>query len=226
MTTPVGAKDGEVEIGALLNQAWRAYAANSGAFASGLILSLLVVVPGPLLIGGTLYLQKQGAIDAPVALALEWCIGAVTAAAYQWIYIGLQRMSLSAVRGDTVESSDIFGPGHLLAPVLVTVLLVQALTVVGLFLCVIPGILWSLSSGLTNFFVIDHGLPAFAGIRASFAATAGLRGHMLVVGVLWLLLIAAGTLLACFGLLVTFPLATCLLAAFYERVWSTTRPNA
>lgn len=226
MTTRGGAGGGEVEVGALLKEAWRAFNDNAGAFMGGLLLSLLVFLPGPALIFGTMYLQKVGQLDPALAIALEWGLGAMTAAASQWIYAGLLRMSLTALRGGSLEAGDIFGAGHLLAPVLVTDLLVQGLTALGVLLCIVPGILWALSAALARFFVIDHGLPVIAGIRASFAAVSGLRVQMFVVGLLWLVLNLVGALLLGVGLLLTIPLTTLLLAAFYERVWASARPDA
>jgi uncharacterized membrane protein len=144
----------------------------------------------------------------------------------QWIYAGLMRMSLIAIRGGEVSSGDIFRGGPLLAPVLVTGLLVQGLTGVGVMLCIVPGILWALSSVLAPYFVIDHELPVFAAIRASFAATSGLRGQVFVLWLLSTLMIIGGVLLLGVGLLFTFPLTVLLMAAFYERVWATARPDA
>lgn len=226
MTTRVGSSAREIEIGALLKEAWGVFWDNAGAFAGGLILSLLVIAPGPVLLAGTVYLQAEGHLDPTLALGLEWALGAMTAAASQWTYAGLMRMSLTALRGGAVEAADIFRADDLLAPVLVADLLVQGLTALGLMLCIVPGILWAISSGLTKFFVIDHKLPIFAGINASFAATSGLRLQMAVVGVLWFMLVLAGTVLVCVGLLITFPLATLLLASFYERVAASARPDA
>jgi uncharacterized membrane protein len=216
----------ELDVGSLFSDAWRAFNANAGAFVGALVLSLLVVVPAPALAFFVMYQQELGKVDPAVSLAAEWALGAVAAAALQWTHAGLLRMCLVAIRGGEVSAGDIFRSGHLLGPVLVAGIVVQGLTAVGFALCIVPGILWALSSTLALFFVVDHELPAFAAIRASFAATEGRRGLVFVVSLLNFVVLMLGLLLLGVGLFITFPLTFLHMAALYERVWATARPNA
>lgn len=226
MTRRAEARARELDVGTLFSDAWRAWNTNAGAFTGALVLSLFVVVPAPVLAFFVMYQQELGNVDPAVSLAAEWALGALAAAALQWTHAGLLKMCLTAIRGGEVSSDDVFRCGHLLGPVLVGGLLVQGLTAVGVALCIVPGILWALSSALTLFFVIDHEIPVFAAVRASFAATEGRRGLVFVLGLLNFVLLVAGVLLLGVGLLITLPLTFLLNAALYERVWATSRPNA
>ena len=71
MTMRAATGAGEIEVGALLSEAWRAFQQNASAFMGGITLSLLVLVPPVALAYFVMYQQKQGQLDPALSLALE-----------------------------------------------------------------------------------------------------------------------------------------------------------
>lgn len=224
--TRYGAGAGEVDLGVLYSDAWRALRANASAFAGATLLSGLALIVCALPAGAVLWAEEEGALDPALGLAGEYVAHALVALASQWLLLGGLRMSLAALRGHAVEATHVFDAGGAFVPGLIAGLVVNFIIGTGVLMCVVPGVLWACSTALTPLFVVDKGLHSVAAVRASFAATRGRRFTVFAYYLSSYVVLFLGALTLGVGLLAAIPFLGLALAAMYERTWPAARPDA
>jgi uncharacterized membrane protein len=175
---------------------------------------LMIVVGGTLSSLGNVAGETSSAdeLDAGIGLALVGgFVGLLFSIAGQVAYTllsaALIRGALDAVDGREVSLGSMFERWDKLQ-VILAALVVGILTFVGILLCILPGIVVIFLSWFTTYFIVDRGLNAIEGLKASWRFAADHVGPLLLLAVLGILCSLAG-LLACFvGLLVAIPVVT------------------
>ncbi len=66
--------------------------------------------------------------------------------------------------------------------------------------------------------VVDRNLPGLEALKQSPRLTAGLRGSIVLMGLLYWLLMTAGVMACCFGVLFTLPIANLMAGIGYDRL--------
>lgn len=117
---------------------------------------------------------------------------------------GIVRGALAISRGRKVEISDLFST-QLLAPVLLTAVLIGVATAIGSALCYLPGLVVGFYTQFAMFFVVDKQLGAIDAIKASAAFVQAHIAEVLVFYLLSLLAYFVGSLLCGIGLIVAVP---------------------
>ena len=130
--------------------------------------------------------------------------------------IMIANMSLKVAAGRPLEWSDLFSFPNLGAGVLASFLSTLAM-VVGLLLCVVPGIIVAFLLYYTVYFTVDKGVDGIEGMRASWGVLSRHVGELLPFALVGAGLYVLGALLL-IGWLVTVPLAVLLTAYSYVRI--------
>lgn len=131
------------------------------------------------------------------------------------LHMGLIAVFLKVARGEEATVGDVFSQTDKLVPGIVAGLIVGLAVQVGALLLIVPGIIISLMTCLTLYFVVDQNMGAIDAIKASIDATNGhkmsLFAFVLVGAGIYLL----GSLACGVGALVAAPLVGCAFTHVY-----------
>jgi len=130
---------------------------------------------------------------------------------------GLYSLYLKLIRGQTASIADAFaGFGPQFGQLVIGGFLVSLLTVLGLFLCLIPGIYLSVGWRFALLSIIDKHLGFWEGMEMSRKTVTSHWWMVFALCLLTGLIAAAGVLACCVGLLVTAPIMIGAIAYAYE----------
>lgn len=129
------------------------------------------------------------------------------------------RLALKQVRGENIELSEAFKPGDNIGGVIVTNLLVGVITIIGSFLCYIPGIIASIGTIMAVPLAVDRGLNGIDPVAKSWEKMKGQLGNGFVLLLVLFLIILVSAIPLGLGLLVTMPLAVVTMAIVYRDLY-------
>jgi uncharacterized membrane protein len=136
---------------------------------------------------------------------------------FAYIFIAmLTRGALDVVDGKTFDIGRAFGALNF-GKVLLTGLLLSVLSTVGILLCYLPGLAFTIFSFFTIYFVIDTDQSPVQSILSSFKLVSANFGQALLSGLLAFLVIVGGALLCLVGLLAAIPIVTIAGAYAFRR---------
>jgi hypothetical protein len=195
-----------VDIGGAISYGWNKFTQNVGP----LIVAYLLILVVAAIINGIGF-----AIDSFVLRLIINLIAIFIVAA---ISFGLVRISLKIVNGQPVEISDAMPSGPQVVPYALTAILVQIIVTIGLYLCVIPGLIAALFLWFAQFAVIDENLQPGDAIKRSIDLVKPHWGGVLGFMVVAVLINVVGAILCLVGLLVTAPLTTVAAAHVFKSL--------
>jgi hypothetical protein len=131
---------------------------------------------------------------------------------------GLTKMTLKLARGETVEFGDAFTGRPYFVRMLIVTFSTIVLTVVGLGLLVVPGIIVLLALWLAPYFLVDQDLGAIDAMRASWKAWSGHKRPLFLLGLLATFIGIAGVCTLCVGLFVALPVIKTAAAIAYIHI--------
>ena len=140
---------------------------------------------------------------------------------------GLKWMFLKMVRGQPVELSDAFaGFSKSFIPLMLFSLVAQLLTILGIALCILPGIYlaisWLLFGGLI---ILDKGLDFWPAMEVSRKVVTRHWWQMFALALLCILILLAGTLLCFIGFFVALPIVMATIVYAYEDIFGAATPQ-
>jgi uncharacterized membrane protein len=182
---------------------------------------------------------SSGAIqpNSPAAGGLSLSFIALNLVVGSFLNVGLTRVFLQIARGETPAFAVLFSGADRLGAMLLSTILVGMIVGLGFVLLIVPGIVLGLGLCLSQFYVVDANLSPARALAASWAATKGHKGNLLVLGFAAFGLILLGLLMLLVGVLATLPIAYIALAVAYTRMsgirpapplraeWSTSRAS-
>ncbi len=124
---------------------------------------------------------------------------------------------LDIANGQPVAIGSFFRPRNIVSVILAT-LIVGVLTGIGLFLCIIPGILVSIFTVFSTVAIIDRNLSPIDGIKASIDIVKKNFGQTLLACLTAAAIMFVGALLCGVGLLVAAPVAYLFLVYTYRKL--------
>ena len=124
---------------------------------------------------------------------------------------------LDIANGQPVSIGSFFRPRNIVA-VIVASLIVDIVTIVGLFACILPGLAVFVFAWFSTVAIVDRNLSPIDGIRASIDIVKKNFGSVLLAILTWAALHIVGALLCGVGLLVTIPVAYLFLVYTYRRL--------
>jgi uncharacterized membrane protein len=131
---------------------------------------------------------------------------------------GYYCVAFQIARNRPKSFSDFFNGFKKFLPLFLTSLVSGLLIGLGLLLLIVPGIYLAVSYMFAQLFVIDKNMDFWPAMETSRKLITKKWFAFLGLGILLLLLVLAGVLVFGIGVLVTVPLAACVLAAAYEDI--------
>jgi lipoprotein-releasing system permease protein len=205
-----------------------------GAFGRQWAVLCLALLSSVVLVGGVAYGTTRGLTALlmrlrPTALLHPW-IGPMPLLVGLFLGLllgvflqgGLIRMWCAIARREHVGLGELFGGGDRFLPLLVARLLRGLVVLVACVPLVLPGLLVMLGLSLTEFFVVDRRMSPLAALRASWDASVGKKGRLMLYLTGGGLLIVAGYLAAGIGAMVAVSVVWLGLAVIYLNTPGTT----
>lgn len=149
-----------------------------------------------------------------IVAIIGWIITLVVTAAVQSAYLGGM---LDIANGQQVSIGTFFRPRNI-GNVVIAGLIVGVITTIGLFLCIIPGLIASIMLMFTVVALLDRNLSPMDAVKASFEIAKSKFGSVFVAWLLIAATILVGAMLCGVGLLVAFPVATLVLVYTYRTL--------
>jgi uncharacterized membrane protein len=128
---------------------------------------------------------------------------------------------LKAVRGDKFEVKDIFMPFENIETylnVILAELLKSAIIAIGMFLLIVPGIIFACKLAFVKFLVLDRNMGPVEAVKESWNMTRGYAGDIFLVGLIAVPLAIAGMILLVVGLIPVVMWVRCAFASMYYAV--------
>jgi hypothetical protein len=236
------------ELGEILSETWRIFTAHWVTLVFSFLLGVILwCIPIMALAGATV---AQVLMPETVEYQLA-AMGAtlVSTGIRSFLDAGLTRMWLTAARGGTPDLGQLFSGGDRALPFFGYSLLLgigghvgSLVTLAGTSMseksivfagnglaflsAVIVLVFVALGLMFAQYYIVDAGKGPLAGISAAWRACAGQRGKVLAFGVVDFLILLAGVLACCVGMLASAPLASLAIAVLYTRVSGRMAPEA
>lgn len=205
-------------VGDALSYGWEKFKANPWPFVLMLVITVVasIAVSLPFSIVGSAGSTAVDANDGGLALMGAFSglqmIGQLLSSIVGLVLSGaLVNGALKTTRGQQVGIGDFF-EGLPWANVIIAGVIVAVLATIGLFLCILPGLIVYFLTMWTQYFVIGQGQSAIDAIQSSFKLATSRLGDSLIT---WIVtgIVAIVGVCACFvGLLVTVPISILALA--------------
>lgn len=116
------------------------------------------------------------------------------------------RIVLDVVDGKKGTFGSLQNVLPLLGKALVTQILYTVIIIIGLFLLIVPGIIWIIKYQFAIYYVIDKNMSPFEALEASGKLTSGEKWHLLLFNLVIGLVVFAGVLALGVGLLIAIPI--------------------
>ena len=127
---------------------------------------------------------------------------------------------LKAVRREKIEIKDMFAVfdrnywNAVIAGLVTTIIIV-----IGLFMFIVPGIIFACRLAFVPFLVIDRKMEAMEALKASWAMTKGHGWTVFFMGLLAFLIVIAGLIVLIFGVLISAMWISAAFAILYHSVY-------
>ena len=131
----------------------------------------------------------------------------------QWVF-------LKAVRREKIEIKDMFAVfernywNAVIAGLVTTIIIV-----IGIFMLIVPGIIFACRLAFVPFLVIDQKMEAMEALKASWAMTKGHGWTVFFMGLLAFFIIIAGLIVLIFGVLISAMWISAAFAILYHSVY-------
>lgn len=164
---------------------------------------------------GRLESTDSGLLGGSILASLFF--GGLSILAQMVIQTGIIKGSVDLTKGRPISLGSMFS-GIDWVQVIVASLLVSVATMIGLVLCILPGIaVWFLTA-FTLFFIVDKGMSAIDAIKASVSFTIANAGTLIVFFLACIAAYIVGALLCGVGLLVAIPVVVIATAYTYRTL--------
>ncbi|MCK4852601.1 MAG: glycerophosphoryl diester phosphodiesterase membrane domain-containing protein [Bacteroidales bacterium] len=127
---------------------------------------------------------------------------------------------LKAVRREKIEIKDMFAVfernywNAVIAGLVTTIIIV-----IGIFMLIVPGIIFACRLAFVPYLVIDQKMEALEALKASWAMTKGHGWSIFFIGVLAFFIVIGGLLVLIFGVLISAMWITAAFAVLYHSVY-------
>jgi hypothetical protein len=218
-----GFRPSRIDFSTVFDRAWQLYKRNFGLLAGcGLLIAVLMILLDSL-VQRLFNVQPQQFMvgfefrpDDAARTVRQSLAGLVTVGISAYFFIGMILVTLKMARGERATVNDLFSGGPFLLNGIIVHWIVSLLTMIGLSLCLVPGIYVLLVLGLSMYMVVDQRTGIADSLRYSYLAMQGnlLAGLGLLITAIGLL--TAATIFTCMlGLPLVWPLAIMMMSVAY-----------
>lgn len=125
-----------------------------------------------------------------------------------FLSLGFTRITLNLVSGREFSIGMLFGGGKKLLPAIGATILYSLMVGIGFLLLIVPGVYLALRFGFYRTAMVDRDLGVFDSFRYSSSITTGNRLNMFILALLTFLIMLAGLVALCVGLIFAIPVAS------------------
>lgn len=218
---PVPGGPAPYDASAAIGYGWRKFKENAGPMilatllvvAVSIALAVLseVIAPSPSMVASDGSFEFDGG-GLGASIVVQTIVGILS----YFFAAMLTRGSLDVVDGKTFEMGAAFAALNV-SKVLLTGLVLSVVSTIGFFLCIAPGIIFTIFAFFTIYFVIDSDQDPIQAIGSSFKLVSANFGQALLSGLLAALVILGGALLCGVGLLAAIPVVSIAAAYAFRR---------
>ena len=195
----------QLDVGDAVSYAWKKFQ----QYAGPLILIVLIVVIVNL-VGAILRFTIDSFVVGALVAVLFWIVG-------QIVTIGVINASLMVTRGETPVPGKAFNTEYL-GPFIIGSILYGLIVLIGLILCIIPGIIAAILLAFYGFFILDQGMSGTEALSASYNLVKDNFGRVFLVLLVAFIINAIGAAICGIGLLVTAPICWIIVGYAYRKL--------
>ncbi len=208
-------------IDVLLIEAWRLFRGSMGlcigSFLISFIIRLALIVPE--LVGNQILQNQELEAATRVLIGLGIAITVLLRiGVFVWMDIGMHQLLLSVVRQQPARLSDLFGGRPFFWRAVAGTLVFEIAVAIGLFLGIVPGVLFALIFWPFLYVLVDTDAPGLSCYPLAAVLTHGNKAAVLVVFLISLLLLVFGFLSLIVGAFIALPYVQLLFALVYESI--------
>ncbi len=139
-----------------------------------------------------------------------------------FVHMGILTVALKAAKEQSFTFSDFFSKFHLFPSYLLGKILFIAGMIIGLFLLIVPGIIFALKFNLWPFFVLDRDAGGVDALKESNKVVEGAKWDIMLFWIGALILNIFGFLLLGVGFLITWPVTLIAWSKIYLKLTTVT----
>ncbi|MFA5156931.1 MAG: DUF975 family protein [Candidatus Omnitrophota bacterium] len=195
-------------IGEALRFGWDAVTKNLGLFL-GMTVIWVILIYVPTAVANT-YKDKSTLFYMLASIAAS-VIGVI-------VQLGMMKVMLDFYDGKKINFSGLFSCGGLVIPYAISAFFYNAVSLAGLLLLIIPGVIWMVQFGFYGYFIVDKGSGPIEALKKSSAITKGVKWDLILFGLAFFGINLAGILALGIGILVTLPVTMLATAFIYRKL--------
>lgn len=134
------------------------------------------------------------------------------------LQMGLLYVMLQIARGKKAGFGDILTPAGKFVNYFLGLIIVSVITIVGLVLLIIPGIIWAIKYCFVPYLIIDQNLSPMEALKKSGEMTEGNKLNIFIFGIAAFVINLIGILAFGVGLLITGPVTVLAFAKVYDQL--------
>jgi uncharacterized membrane protein len=138
------------------------------------------------------------------------------------IHMGILTVAIMAAKEQVFSFSDFFSKFHLFPSYLLGKILFLVGMIIGLFLLIVPGVIFALKFNLWPFFVLDRDAGGVYSLKESNKSVEGAKWDILMFWIAAILLNIFGFLLLGIGFLITWPVTLIAWSKIYLKLTTVT----
>ncbi len=153
-----------------------------------------------------------------VSLVITFVGGLISYAILYILSAGLYKMYVEASRGNAIQFKMLFGSSNVAVKFFLSSILISLISLAGLFLFIIPGIIWGIKYSQVPYLIVDKNLGVFAALKESARLTYGAKWDLLGFSMFNTLIGFLGLLAIMLGLFIAVPLIAFASANVYLQL--------
>ncbi len=185
----------------VLAEGWKETTENIGFYFQVLIIYFSIII------GGTIILRNGGFIGQIILILIEY-----------WLSLGILIISLKRARGIEAKVKDLFSGSQYMLNYFIASLLYSLIVVAGLFLFIIPGIVWGIKYMMYPFFIIDKNSGITESLKQSAVITKGEKFHLFKFSIIVSLISFIGIIALFIGIFWAYPTTLIASALVYLKL--------
>lgn len=134
------------------------------------------------------------------------------------VKIGVIRVTLDIFDKGEARINSLFSGADLLVKFILASFLYFLIVLAGFILLIVPGIIWAIKYQFYAYLIVDKGLNPTEAIKKSGEITAGNKGKLFWLMILFILINIAGAICLLVGLLATIPTTMVAMAYVYRKL--------
>ncbi len=202
----------QLDVGSALSYGWKKFSENTGAF---IILMIAVFVASiAMSVVQNILTPSEGGLGS---LMVSLVLAGVTYVVTSIVQAGVWRAGLGVTRGTKPSVDQLFETENIV-PYILTNILVAIGMVIGLVLCILPGIAWLIFTSFAGLIALEKGCSPVEAITESINWVKDNFGQVFVILLVSYIVYVIGACLCGVGLLVSAPVALVAITYTYRAL--------